>query len=247
MERPPSPLPQPLASAMSADYGTQVPYSDSVLASAPSRHLPARPNFQVSSKTQATGLPIPSPQQALISAYHHILTHPLGQTGPANPAKHKVAMSLLSQIQTNTRWNSPDTLYGNIVPCSPRVSAISASYPIPMALLEDIRAGKEVDEKKCLLPPLPPRSVFSSDKPVFLASQQASRLPELSRQVLPVRMFDFLFHIYHDPVLGASSGAYHTPLTSTRFAAGFSKTYIWAWHQCTMELICSVWADFEGW
>jgi len=42
--------------------------------------------------------PAPSPQQAL-SAYHHILTHPVSQVGPANPAKHKVAMALL----TNTK------------------------------------------------------------------------------------------------------------------------------------------------
>jgi len=186
MERPSSPLPQHVASATAADYATQVPYADSVLASAPSWHLPGPPPSLASSKMQSVRFPTPSPQQALLSAYHHILTHPISQVGPANPAKHKVAMALLAQIQSNSRWDAPSTLYGNVVPCPPRVSAIGPSYPVSISTLEDIKAGKEVDEKKPTLPPAPPRAVFSSDKLVFLASQQASRIPELARQVLPV-------------------------------------------------------------
>ncbi|KAG6335059.1 hypothetical protein ID866_4037 [Astraeus odoratus] len=200
-ERPPSPLPQHIASATTADYATQVPYSDSVLASAPPWHLPNPHPPSASSKPQAARFPTPSAQQALLSAYHHILTHPVTQIPPANPAKHKVAMALLGQIQNNPRWDAPSTLYGNIVPCNARVTTISPSYPIPISTLEDIRAGKEVDEKKSMLPPAPARPVFSSDKPVFLTSQQASRLPELARQVLPGAVLARTTRLTHPPVL----------------------------------------------
>ncbi|KAI6030275.1 hypothetical protein EDC04DRAFT_3115352 [Pisolithus marmoratus] len=210
IERPPSPLPQHIASSTAgADYTTQVPYADSVLASAPPWHLPnPHSSFLASSssssKTQAAAaarFPTPSPQQALLSAYHHILTHPVTQVGSPNPAKHKVAMSLLAQIQSNSRWDSPTTLYGNIVPCPPRVTSISPSYPIALSTLEDIRAGKDVDEKKSMLPPAPARPVFSSERPVYLASQQGSRLPELARQVLPGAVQARTTRLTHPPVL----------------------------------------------
>ncbi|KIM56255.1 hypothetical protein SCLCIDRAFT_1220512 [Scleroderma citrinum Foug A] len=205
MERPPSPLPQHVASATGADYATRVPYADSVLASAPPWHLPGPPPLPASSKTQSVRFPTPSPQQALLSAYHHILTHPVSQVGSANPAKHKVAMALLTQIQGNSRWDAPSTLYGNVVPCPPRVSVISPSYPVSVSTLEDMKAGKDVDEKKCPLPPAPPRAVFSSDKLVFLASQQASRIPELARQVLPGAVLARTTRLTHPPVLQRGS------------------------------------------
>ncbi|KAI6118105.1 hypothetical protein F5141DRAFT_1096166 [Pisolithus sp. B1] len=211
MERPPSPLPQHIASTAGADYTTQVPYADSVLATAPPWHLPnPPPSFlsSSSSKSQAAAaarFPTPSPQQALLSAYHHILTHPVTQVAPPNPAKHKVAMSLLAQIQSNTRWDAPTTLYGNIVPCPPRVTSIGPTYPVALSTLEDIRAGKEIDEKKSLLPPAPARPVFSCERPVYLASQQASRLPELARQVLPGSVQARTTRLTHPPVLQRGS------------------------------------------
>ncbi|KAI6013188.1 hypothetical protein BKA83DRAFT_679460 [Pisolithus microcarpus] len=214
LERPRSPLPQHIASTAGADYTTQIPYADSVLAAAPPWHLPNPPSSFLSSsssKSQAAAaaaaarFPTPSPQQALLSAYHHILTHPVDQVAPPNPAKHKVAMSLLAQIQSNTRWDAPTTLYGNIVPCPPRVTSISPSYPVALSTLEDIRAGKEVDEKKSMLPPAPPRHVFSSERPVYLASQQGSRLPELARQVLPGSVQARTTRLTHPPVLQRGS------------------------------------------
>ena len=190
MERPPSPLPQHITSITAGDYLIQVPYSESVLANTPSWHLPTQTVGTRTSKPQSPRFPTPSTQQALLAAYHHILTHPVSQPGPPNPAKHKVAMALLSQVQHNTRWDAPPTLYANVVPCPPRVAPIGPSYPIAHRALEDIRSGKDADkdsDKRPMLPPAPPRPVFSNDKPVFLASQQSSRLPELARQVLPVR------------------------------------------------------------
>ncbi|KIJ60429.1 hypothetical protein HYDPIDRAFT_98718 [Hydnomerulius pinastri MD-312] len=208
MERPPSPLPQHIASATAADYVTQVPYTDSVLATTPQWHLPSQPPSLRKSRAQTVRFPTPSTQQALLSAYHHILTHPVSQPGPPNPAKHKVALALVSQVQTNTRWDVPETLYANIVPCPPRVTAIGPSYAIPHSALEDIRAGKDVEkelEKKSLLPAAPPRPVFSNDRPVFLASQQSSRIPELARQVLPGSVLARTSRLTHPPILQRGS------------------------------------------
>ncbi|KAF8840338.1 hypothetical protein BDN67DRAFT_968746 [Paxillus ammoniavirescens] len=208
MERPPSPLPQHIASVTAGEYITQVPYSDSVLASTPQWHLPSKPNYMRTSKSQSLRFPTPSTQPALLAAYHHILTHPVSQPGPPNPAKHKVAMALISQIQHNTRWDAPSTLYAGIVPCPPRVVPIGPSYPIAHTTLEHIRAGKDVEkdlEKRPLLPPAPPRPVFSNDKPVFLASHQSSRLPELARQVLPGSVLSRTSRLTHPPVLQRGS------------------------------------------
>lgn len=194
MERPPSPLPQHITSITAGDYLIQVPYSESILANTPSWHLPTQTPVTRTPKPQPPQFPMPSTQQALFAAYHHVLTHPVSQPGPPNPAKHKVAMALLSQVQNNTRWDTPSTLYANVVPCSPRVPSIGPSYPIAHSALEDVRSGKDTDkdlDKRPLLPPAPPRPVFTNDKPVFLASQQASRLPELARQVLPARILVF--------------------------------------------------------
>ena len=191
MERPPSPLPQHITSITAGDYLIQVPYSESVLANTPSWHLPSQTSAARTSKSQPPRFPTPSTQQALLAAYHHILTHPVSQPGPPNPAKHKVAMALLSQVQNNPRWDTPSTLYANVVPCPPRVAPIGPSYPIARSALEATRTGKDTDkdsDKRPMLPPAPPRPVFSNDKTVFLASQQSSRIPELARQVLPVRI-----------------------------------------------------------
>lgn len=193
MERPPSPLPQHITSITAGDYLIQVPYSESVLANTPSWHLPSQASVTRTSKPQPPRFTTPSTQQALLAAYHHILTHPVSQPGPLNPAKHKVAMALLSQVQHNTRWDTPSTLYANVVPCPPRIAPIAPSYPIANSALE-VRSGKDIDkdsDKRPMLPLAPPRPVFSNDKPVFLASQQSSRLPELSRQVLPVCLLAF--------------------------------------------------------
>ncbi|KAN0078255.1 hypothetical protein V8E55_010312 [Tylopilus felleus] len=208
MERPPSPLPQHITSISAGDYLMQVPYSESVLASTPSWHLPSQPSAIRTSKPPPPRFPTPSTQQALLAAYHHILTHPVSQPGPPNPAKHKVAMALLSQIQNNARWDAPSTLYANVAPCPPRVASIGPSYPIAHSTLEDSRPAKDVDkelDKRPMLPPAPPRPVFTNDKPVYLASQQASRLPELARQVLPGPVLSRTTRLTHPPVLQRGS------------------------------------------
>lgn len=203
LEKPPSLIPQHITSNTVSDYVTQVNYSESVLATTPEWHLPSRPPASAISRKQPPHLPTPQTAQALLQAYHHILTHPVPPPAPPNPLKHKVATTLLSQVQNNPRWNPPDTLYANIAPCPPRVAVIGPSYPVPQSTLDDIRAGKDDKESnnKPIFPSVPPRPVFSADKPVFLVSQQSSRLPDLARQILPPSVLARTTRLAHPPVL----------------------------------------------
>ena len=99
MERPPSPLPQHITSITAGDYLIQVPYSESILANTPSWHLPSQSSATRTSKPPPPRFPTPSTQQALLAAYHHILTHPVSQPGPRN-----------------TKWQWPSSLKFNIIP-----------------------------------------------------------------------------------------------------------------------------------
>jgi hypothetical protein len=250
LEKPPSLIPQHISSNTVSDYVTQVDYSESVLASTPEWHLPSRPPASALSQKQPPRLPTPQTEHALIQAYHHILTHSVPPPTPPNPAKHKVATTLLSQVQNNSRWDAPDTLYANIVPCPPRIAAISPSYPVAQSTLDDIRAGKDDKEadKKALFPSAPPRPVFSSDKPVFLVSQQSSRLPDLARQILPVSHFRIIISCMscsrqrHPVALSACT--HRASRTSTCFTTGQSETLLWHGYQRAVELVsikCPPW------
>jgi hypothetical protein len=185
VEKPPSLLTGPLTSASAPDYLTRVPYSQSSLASTPEWHLPLPapppPPTQISSRR----LPTPQPQQALLSAYHHILTHPPPPNATdANPARHRVAMALLSLTQTSSRWDPTDTLYSTTTPGAPRVAAIGPTFPLPIAngKVNDAKA----EEKDRRLPPAFPRPVSATERLSPLVSSQSSRIPDLARIVLPV-------------------------------------------------------------
>ncbi|KAG1736221.1 hypothetical protein EDB19DRAFT_1722347 [Suillus lakei] len=177
-EKLPSLVPQHITSNTVSDYVTQVDYSESVLASVPEWHLPSRPPASVIPRRQPPHLPTPQTAQALLQAYHHILTHPVPPPGPPNPLKHKVATALLSQSS-------------------------APSYPVAQSTLDDIRSGKDEKESnnKLIFPSAPPRPVFSADKPVFLVSQQSSRLPDLARQILPPSVLARTTRLAHPPVL----------------------------------------------
>jgi Wiskott-Aldrich syndrome protein len=183
-------LAQTITSSSSAsDYLVQVPYSQSSLSGVAEWHLPsAQPasNAMPLRQTRLPTLPTPQTEQALFTAYHHILTHPPLSNGTApTPSRHRVAMALLSQIQTTPRWEPPDTLYSSVAPCPPRVSTIGPTYP--MALAGDVGSDSKVKtEKDVKFPPTVPRPVSSSERLTPLISQQASRIPDLARHALPV-------------------------------------------------------------
>jgi len=187
IEKPPSPLPQPLTSTSPSDYLVQVPYSQSSLSAIPEWHLPSVPSLPPPLQTRSSSLSTPQTQPALIAAYHHILTHPPPpNTNSANPSRHKVAMALLSQTQMCPRWEPPDTLYSSIAPCPPRVAPVGPTFPVPLGEA-DSRAKYEGDGKDLKFPPTLPRPVSTNERLTPLISQQPSRIPDLARHVLPVR------------------------------------------------------------
>jgi hypothetical protein len=182
-------LAQTITSSSSAsDYLVQVPYSQSSLSSVAEWHLPSAHPASTSMASRQTRLPtLPTPQteQALFTAYHHILTHPpLSNGNSSTPSRHRVAMALLSQIQTTPRWEPPDTLYSSVAPCPPRLSTIGPSYPMALG---DVGSDSKVrTDKDVKFPPTVPRTVSSSERLTPLISQQASRIPDLARHALPV-------------------------------------------------------------
>lgn len=191
IERPSSPLLQPSTPTYASDYFMSVPYSQSSLSSESQWHLPSRAPRH--SQPHSSRLSVPQTQPALFRAYHHILTNPLPpSTSSTNPSRHKVAMALLSLIQANPRWDPPDTLYSSSAPCPPRVAVIGPTFPVLVGTAANsIGDSKNADaerERKANLLPLPPRAVFANERITPLITQQPSRIPELARQVLPVRL-----------------------------------------------------------
>jgi len=187
-----SPLPQVSTTTSSADYLTPVPYTSSSLSSTPVWHLPQPPtSFDLPS--QPPRLATPQIQPSLLGAYHHILTNPPPPHGNAgNPARHRVALALLTQTENHPRWEPADTLFGLSSPNAPRVSTMPPSHPI--AKQPPINAsgdpgkpdakGEEINKI-----PLPSISHFPVTAQEHIApsmSTQGSRLSEVSRSVLPV-------------------------------------------------------------
>lgn len=195
IEKQTSPLPQPSTPTYASDYSTSVPYFQSSLSSMPEWHLPSSRPPRVTQQ-QLPRLPTPQTQKSLLSAYHHILTHPPPPTAnSANPSRHKVAMALLGLTQTHSRWEPPDTLYSSSAPCPPRITAIGPTFPILIGEIShppgDQKASDAERERKANLPVFPPRPVFLNERITSLITQQSSRIPELARHVLPVRYSDF--------------------------------------------------------
>lgn len=181
IEKPPSPIPQTLTTSAASDYQVQVPYSQSSLALAPEWHLPTAPP---SVPARVSRFPTPQTEPSLLSAYHHILTHPPPPTvNTANPARHKVAMALLSLTQGASRWDPPDTLYSNVAPNLPRAAAIGPTFPVPLGTSPSLDAKKPEKDFKF---PAMPRPVAVNEFLTSPVSQQSSRIPELARHVLPV-------------------------------------------------------------
>jgi Wiskott-Aldrich syndrome protein len=186
-DKPLSPLPQVSTSTSSSDYLTPVPYSQSSLATIPPWHLPSPPT-ETTLQPTLPRLQTPQTQPALLGAYHHILTHPQSRnTNSANPSRHRVALSILYQTETNPRWEPADTLFSTSVPNAPRVSAMPPSHPVSKKAEEE---GEKVDQEgnRLMLPSVPPIPVSNIDHITPLMSQQGSRIPEAARHVLSVSL-----------------------------------------------------------
>jgi len=177
-----------VSSANPADYLTIVPYSLSNLASTPEWHLPSTlRESRAPADPPPLQLPVPQIQPSLLGAYHHILTHPPpANSNVANPSRHRVAMVLLERAQKNSHWEPADSLYATTAPNSPTVAPVGPSYAIPISSLEEKKDDEK--DKKLNLPGAAPRPIGTQERIVPLASQQSSRIPELAREALSVRI-----------------------------------------------------------
>ncbi|KDR78410.1 hypothetical protein GALMADRAFT_95132 [Galerina marginata CBS 339.88] len=186
IEKPPVTLSQSLTTAAASDILVQVPYSQSSLSAISEWHLPSAPP-PAPTQTRQNRLPIPQIEPSLISAYHHILTHPPPtELPPLNPSRHKVAMALIQQSETNQRWNPADSLFGSVGPCQPRVATIGPSYPVAIGDTPGDAKGKgDGQERDTKLPPTISRPVSGSERIAPFISQQTSRIPDLARHILP--------------------------------------------------------------
>lgn len=200
-------VPQVSTTTSSADYLTPVPYTSSSLSSAPVWHLPQPPaSFELPS--QPPRLATPQVQPSLLGAYHHILTNPHSSHGNAgNPARHRVALALLSQIENNPRWEPSDTLFGLSSPNAPRLSTMPPSHPIAKQLPTNASGdpgkpdAKAEEITKIPLPSVSHHPVTAQQHIAPSMCTQASRLPEVARSVLPVcfyldRLLDLSLRIY---------------------------------------------------
>ncbi|TFK48312.1 hypothetical protein OE88DRAFT_1737994 [Heliocybe sulcata] len=204
-----APLTQPLAPVSSSDYLTSVPYPESSLSSVPEWHLPepiSTADLQAS-QSKPFDLQTPQTQPSLLAAYHHILTHPPPPAnGSGNPGRHKVAMGLLTENQVHPRWDPPDTLFGSIQPCPPRMSAMTPSYALPKAATPGVGDGKgdktpDPSKDKKTLPSAPPKTVAPSERIAPMISQRGSRITELAKNILPSSVYTRTVRLSHPPVL----------------------------------------------
>ena len=241
-----SPLPQVSTTTSSADYLTPVPYSSSSLSSTPVWHLP-QPPASFDFPSQPPRLVTPQIPPSLLGAYHHILTNPSPSHGNAgNPARHRVALALLAQTENNPRWEPADTLFGLSSPNAPRVPAMPPSHPIakqpPINASGD--SGKtDLKAEEINKVPLPPLSNFPVTAQEHIApsmSTQGSRLPEVTRSVLPVRFLSepTAGRFFYMPVcLQATCVSSHDPSSaSSTPQTRNGVTKVWAASRGTVEL-----------
>lgn len=249
IERPPTPPPQAQisSSVSSGDYHTPVPFSQSTLGIRPWDLPPPTPPSPPPSFTPAR-LPVPQTQPSLLGAYHHVLTHPPPpNVTSVNPARYKVALAFLTQSEVHPRWEPAATLFSSSAPNMPRVAPIGPSCPIPIVKGPPTPSEKDKEDpekdRKPTLPSAPPRPVISCERLSPLISQQASRLPKLARQLLPVSVQFSLVRYQLTSNLGFRAHAHDTPHAPTRVAARLAawpaaKAGVWSRRKCAVELKC---------
>ncbi|KAJ7046677.1 hypothetical protein C8F04DRAFT_1061335 [Mycena alexandri] len=192
-------VPQLTATSTSAaDYLLQLPYEQSFLADVSQWHLPgpqpsassssSRPILNPAASTSATA-PTTNPELALYKAFHHILRHPQRDPAPSNPARHRVAMSLLQQTQVVPRWELPDTMYAGAASAG---GASVRAWPI----VPTYAVTKDPTTPQRRFPPTH-RTVAAPDRLAPILASQSSRIPELARAVLPPAVYARVTRLTH--------------------------------------------------
>ena len=229
-EKTPATLAQSLTTAAASDFLVQVPYSQSALSSVPEWHLPSVPPSSSTQPRQPHRLPIPIPEQSLIQAFHYILTNPPPkELPPLNPTRHKVALALIQQSQSNPRFNPADSLFGTVAPCPPRVATIGPSHPVAI--------GDRKDDKDTKLPVAASRPVAAIERTAPFISQQTSRIPELAHLVLPVCLLlpDVFSATYLLRFSACDPYSYQPPYTPSSPPSRNKAAYLWRRHPSALE------------
>ncbi|KAJ6463331.1 hypothetical protein C8R45DRAFT_1176831 [Mycena sanguinolenta] len=195
-------------STSAADYVLQVPYDASSLADVSQWHLPGPPPrppppTQTPSNSarppNASGAPAPTlnPQLALYKAFYHILKNPTRDPAAPTPARHRVALGLLTHSALVPRWEVPDSMYASSAPSAPRAWPIVPTFAVPASS----KHAPDADDTPQRRFPSTTRSVATPDRIAPLVASQGSRLPELSRRVLPPSVYTRVTKLSHPPAL----------------------------------------------
>jgi hypothetical protein len=196
---PAGPALQASMQASAADYTTPVPYDSSTLRDVAEWHLP-QPYPLPSAPKPSTALPTPQMQPSLFAAYHHVLTHPPSKTSAQapNPSRHRIALGLMAENERMPRWEPPDTLFGTSAPPMPQIARMPPSHPMAITNPPQSPRNETAPDpsKEKVLPSMQARALVGNDRLVPLITQQQSRIPELSREILPVS--DLYLSGWHD-------------------------------------------------
>ncbi|KAF7307686.1 BTP domain-containing protein [Mycena kentingensis (nom. inval.)] len=174
-------------STTAADYLQPIPYDQSSLSEVPSWHLPGAappaPHRPSAAPTETT-------DYALYKAFHHILKNPQRTPGQPTPSRHRVMISLLQYSQYIPRWELPDSMYAISGHAAPRAWPVVPTFAQP---IDDSIAAKRF--------PAGYRTVSAPDRIVPSVGAQTSRLPELTKRVLPQQIYKRVSTLGHPPPL----------------------------------------------
>ncbi|KAF8172853.1 hypothetical protein K438DRAFT_1981333 [Mycena galopus ATCC 62051] len=199
-------------STSAADYVLQVPYDASSLADVSAWHLPGSPP-RPPPPTQTPSNSAPTytlnPELALYKAFHHILTNPTREPGAPSPARHRVAMGLLTHSALVPRWELPDTMYAASAPAPPRAWPIVPTFAVPIS--KNSSSSTTSDPAPPRRFPPTHRTVAAPDRLAPLVGAQGSRLPELARRVLPPAVYARVTKLAHPPPLARNNANPNAP------------------------------------
>jgi hypothetical protein len=228
--------------ASAADYTTPVHYEASSLRDVPEWHLPQPPLSRTTVPKQQLGLATPQTQPSLLAAYHHVLTHPPAKNAvpAANPSRHRIALGLIEQSERQPRWEPPDTLFGSSVPPMPQVARSAPTFPMaitkppnsPRHELASDSGGKD----KLPLPTVQNRSLIGSQRIVPLITQQGSRIPDISRNILTVGSGLWSCRRITELEIAQYIQAHHSTQPSTGSHPRSGAARVWTLHPGPVEL-----------
>lgn len=116
----------------------------------------------------------------------------------STPARHRVAMALLTHTQLVPRWDLPDTMHAASGPAAPRAWPIVPTFAIPTVPTPADPTDSSKSPRR--FPPTH-RTVAAPDRLAPLVGSQGSRIPELARRVLAPPINARVTRLAHPPAL----------------------------------------------